>query len=263
VRAKRAIQVAGALAWFLTGMVLWIGGTLAAQKWAANRVHRASAAVPVKAVPATLPVAPPLEGLYVDAAEKILSEYRESTDPALDDFDWVKAEIFLERAVALGRNDPRTLGELALSRGYATLERLADERYSAAGTAQLRTEARADLTEAAKQMPDSPDPPLALARYYVYAAPDTARAMEEFRAAARAGAAMGRREIEQEADAFRLRAESEAGRQPRQARADAQQALALYGRIPGFDQADAHAGELKRMRYGTAARPPARRRSWR
>src|SRR5581483_7593676 len=58
VRVKRTLQVAGALAWFLMGMVLWIGGTLAIEKWATHRAQKTSAAK-VKTVPAKLPSAPP------------------------------------------------------------------------------------------------------------------------------------------------------------------------------------------------------------
>ena len=204
-----------------------------------------------------------LPALYAAEAEKILAAYRSSADPLLDDFDWHKAEIYLERAVALGGSDARTLGELALSKGYATLERLAGDRYSAAGAAQLRAEARSELSDAAAKMPQSSEPHLALARFYVYAQPDSAKAMSEFSVAQQLGATLGRREIEQQADVYRLRAESEAARQPRQARVDAQKALALYRRVPGFDQADAHVNELKRIRYGTAAARPVRRRAWR
>lgn len=264
VRVKRTLQVAGAAAWFLMGMALWIGGTLAVQKWIAHRVQKASSPpVATRAIPAILPSAPrpnpaaELPGLYVTEAEKILAAYRASADPVLDDFDWHKAEIYLERAVKLGGNDAHTLGELALSKGYATLERLADDRYSAAGAAQLRATARAQFTDAAAKLPDNPDPHLGLARLYVYAQRDVAKAMSEFREAERLGAELGRREIEQQADVYRLRAESEAARQPRLARADAQKALALYARVPGFDQVDARARQLRRLSYGT------RRRSWR
>jgi hypothetical protein len=269
VRVKRTLQVAGALAWFLMGMALWIGGTLAVERWATHRVQKASAAInKTKTAPATLPAAPrpnpnaELPGLYATEAEKILRAYRESADPVLDDFDWHKAEIYLERAVTLSGNDPRLQGELALSKGYATMARLADDRYSASGTAQLRARTRADLADAAAKLPQDPGPHLALARYYVYEQPDPPRALEEFARAEALGATLGRREIEEQGDVYRLRSLNEAARQPRQSHADAQQALAIYARVPGFDQADRHARELKRTRSAGTSRA-ARRRSWR
>ena len=72
---------------------------------------------------------------YVATAEGILDSYRASPDPWLYEFDWHKAEICLVTAIALGSNDDRTQGKLALSRGYATLER--DERVAVAKMAAV------------------------------------------------------------------------------------------------------------------------------
>jgi len=202
--------------------------------------------------------------LYTAEAKQLIAAYRMSADPSLDHFDWYKAEVYLERAIALGDPSPRTQGELALARGYATLERLAGGAYTEAAAAQLRGEARADFAAAVEKMPDQPDPHLALARLYVYALGDVPKAMWEFALAERLGAALGRREIEQQGDAYRLRAERDAARQPRHAWQDAQQAKALYERIRGYDRADLYLRELARIRYGGASRRPASRvRRWR
>jgi hypothetical protein len=256
VRVRRTLKVAGAAAWFLLGMMLWIGGTLAFQRWGAHPTHaaRATPPAPKQAVQVRTPDSE-LPRLYQAEAEKILAAYRDSADNALEDFDWHKAEIYLERA---GAGDGRAAGELALAKGYATMERLADEGYSPEAAAHLRSQGRAELREAAAQLRDDPGPHLALARLYVYVLPDVPRAMEEFAEAERLGATFGRREIEQQADAYRLRAQRQAAARPRQARSDAQKARDLYARIPGFDQADAHVREIQRIRYGAA-----RRRGWR
>jgi hypothetical protein len=268
VRARRTLKLAGALAWFLVGMALSIGGTKAWWAWhpreAARRTEAVKAAAkrapawpgPEGAPPAPRPSAPQPEqpGLYTAEAETIIGAYRRSADPALDDFDWYKAEIYLERAVALGDASARTEGELALAKGYATLERLAAGSYSEAAAAQLRGEARADFSIATEKMPDQADPHLAMARLYVYALPDVAKAMREFAAAERLGARLGSREIEQQGDAYRMRAEREAGRQPAHAWNDAHKAKALYETIRGFDQADADLKELARIHYGRAGR---------
>src|SRR5207237_9054093 len=109
---------------------------------------------------------------YVAAADRILDSYRASADPWLYDFDWQKAEICLERALALsnglGNVEDGTLGKLALGRGYATLERVNVAQYSDNAAAQLRVRARDEFLIAARKLPADPAPHLALARAYVY-----------------------------------------------------------------------------------------------
>lgn len=263
-RAKRRLQIAGGLAWFAMGMTLWIGGTFGWQALQARRVPPPPAlpAPPVASLPRVPTLNEELPLMYVAAAERIFESYRASADASLHDFDWQKAEICLERAVELGRGDDRTLGSLALARGYATLERLAGAHYSEAAAVQLRYYARDQFAMAAAKMPQNAEPHLALARVYVYSLADVDQAMEEFAAAERLGTAPGRREIEQQADAYRMRAEKEAPAAPRRAWQDAQTARGLYQRIAGFGQVDQHLRELE-----TAARRwmghGARGRTWR
>ena len=257
-RRSRGLKVAGAVAWFAAGMALWISGTLVWQAWQA---HAAAATIhapaPVVTAPPPKPAAPPdpdLPHWYVATAAGIIDAYAAATSLYLSDFDWHKAEICLERAVALGTKDDQTLGLLALARGYADLERLGGSEYSPAAAAQLRIGARSAFTAAAQKMPHDPKPHLALARVYVYSLPDTERAMAEFAAAQRLGAKLGPREIEEQGDAYRIRATREAKRSPREARRDAAIARSYYRRIAGFDQADSH---LKQVAQLTDA--PARR----
>jgi hypothetical protein len=89
--------------------------------------------------------------------------------------------------------------------------------------------------------------------------------MEEFGAAEKLGATLGRREIEQQGDAYRWRAELLAARNPRQAWSDAVTAKHLYDRVRGFDQVEEHVKELARIRYGAPRRAlrPSRRTRWR
>jgi hypothetical protein len=270
VRARRTLRLAGALGWFLVGMALSIGGIQALRTWQAHQAagRTAAARAAAKTAAAVSVNAPPAlreqPGLYTAEAGAVIDSYRQSADPSLDDFDWYKAEIYLERAAALGDASRRTEGELALAKGYATLERLAAGSYSPTAAALLRSQAHADFASAMEKMPDQADPHLAMARLYVYAEPDVAKAIEEFAAAERLGARLGRREIEQQGDAYRMRAEREAGGQPWHAWNDAQKAKALYQSIPGFDQADADLRQVARIRYGRAGRRPASRgRLWR
>ena len=257
-RRSRGLKVAGAVAWFAAGMALWISGTLVWQAWQA---HAAAATIhapaPVVTAPPPKPAAPPdpdLPHWYVATAAGIIDAYAAATSLYLSDFDWHKAEICLERAVALGTKDDQTLGLLALARGYADLERLGGSEYSPAAAAQLRIGARAAFTTAVQKMPHDPKPHLALARVYVYSLPDAARAMAEFAVAQQLGAKLGPREIEEQGDAYRIRAMREAKRSPREARRDAAIARSYYRRIAGFDQADSH---LKQVAQLTDA--PARR----
>ena len=111
--------------------------------------------------------------------------------------------------------------------------------WPAAGTpesaaAQLRLTARDQFTLAAQRMLDDPDPHLALARLYVYSLPNVDRAVAEFRTAERLGHPQGRREVEQEGDAYRYRAQREITdpRLRRKAATDIAAARRLYRRIP-------------------------------
>jgi len=263
VRVRRTWKLAGALAWFLVGMALSMGGIKGWWSWRERQPPPAT--VQPTHSPAARPPALPDAHLYSEPAASILTAYRDSADPALDDFDWYKAEILFEHAVALGDTSTDAQARLALAQGYATLERLGEGSYPAVAAAQLSAAARADFAKAAAILPNDPAPHLAMARLYVYTLPDVEKAMAEFAAAARLGAAAGRREIEQQGDAYRLRALREATRHPQQARRDAENAGRLYDRIRGFDRVEAHRAELARIRYGPARRgaKASRRYRWR
>jgi hypothetical protein len=210
---------------------------------------------------------PPEENLaqwYVASADRILDSYRTSADPRLYGFDWQKAEICLERAVQLGAGEDRTLAKLALARGYATLERLNGAEYSENAATGLRMKARDEFVLASSKAPADPAPHLALARLYVYSLPDAGKAMAEFAAAERSGAVLGRREVEQQGDVYRIRARQEWARDWRQARRDADVARGFYRRIPGFDEVNRHLRELDQMHAPAPRKPRARRSSrWR
>lgn len=264
VRARHALRVTGGMTWLAGGMALWIGGGLVWQSWQMHAAARRAAVRPAQPVaPSPRIPSEELPALYASEAGRIMAAYRASSDPALGDFDWNKAEIYLERAVALGDSTSHTEAELALAKGYATLERMGGDRYSGIATAQLLAEVRADFTEAVEKMPGEADPHLALARLYAYSINDLEKALDEFASAEHLGATLGRREIEQEADAWRIRAEREAAQRPQLARHDAQNAKAQYERIRDFDQVEAHLSALRQLRYGAGRRPAPRRRAWR
>jgi hypothetical protein len=256
---RRRLQVLGAVAYFATGMLLWIVGTLGWQAW---QTHASAAARPVVKTP------PPQENLaqwYVLSADRVLDAYRTSPDPWLYEFDWAKAEICLERAVQLGEAGDGTVAKLALARGYATLDRLSGGHYSENAAALLRLKARDEFMLASLKAPTDPVPHLALARVYVYSLPDPEKAMAEFAEAQRLGAPLGRREVEQQGDVYRIRAQQEISQNWRQAVRDATQARSFYWRIPGFDEADRHLRELDRIHPPAPRKPPPQRKwfAWR
>ena len=262
-RRGRRLKIAGAVGWFAAGMTLWISGTVVWQGWQSRAAAATVAALPKvappkAAVPAPLPE-PDLPRWYIAAATEIIDAYAAGPSLYLSNYDWHKAEICLTRAVAMGTKDDQTVGKLALARGYATLERLGGNDYSASAAAQLRVQARDAFIAAAQKMPADPKPRLALARVYVYSLTDPERAMQEFAAAEKLGAKLGQREIEEQGDAYRIRAQREAESAPRQARKDAQTARDFYARIPGFDLADAHLKDVVRV----AAAPKRRAQRWR
>jgi hypothetical protein len=245
-RARARLKATGAVAWFAAGMALWIGGSYAWQGLKARPIPAAAGATPDLMLPT----------LYIATAERVLEGYQTSADPSLHDFDWQKAEVCLARAMELGSGDDQTLGKLALSRGYAVLERLSGGQYSETAAAQMRESARDLFANAALKLPRDPAPHLALARLYVYSLPNVDEAMTEFAAAQRLGVKLGRREIEQEGDAYRLRAkrEADAGEWD-DAEKDVAAARRQYLGIPGFDQVDVHLRELGEIHRPVVKRP--------
>ena len=255
-RQTRSPRVWAAAAYFATGMLLWIGGTVVWQVWQSRASAAARPIANVAAPP--LVKAPPSENLaqwYLASADRILDAYRASANPWLYEFDWPKAEICLERAMQLGAGDDRTLAKLALVRGYATLERLNGAQYSENAAGLLRLKARDEFMLASLKAPTDAAPHLALARVYVYSLPDPEKAMAEFAAAQRLGAKLGNREVEQQGDVYRIWSQRELAHDWRQARRDADLARAFYLKIPGFDEADLHLRELRQIHAPYKRRP--------
>ncbi len=267
-RARRYWKMLGAFGWFAAGMALWIGAALAWQSWQNVQASRHTAKLaPTKPVAQTPPPAPPpvdWPARYIAEADAILAAYAAAPSAALRPFDWHKAEIRLQDAIDQGRGGDDTLGALAMVKGYSDLERLGEGPATDEEASRLRIDARDRFEEAARRLPQSAGPHLALARVFVYSLPDLARARAEFAAAEKLGAEFHPREIEQQADAWRIRAQQLARSNPREAWAAAQQARALYLRVQGFDRADEHRKELARIRP-PMAQPAAAHRSkrWR
>ena len=106
--------------------------------------------------------------------------------------------------------ETRTLAKLALARGYATLERLSGAHYSENAAALLRVKARDEFMLASLKAPTDPAPRIWRWRGSTCTrCPIPEKAMAEFAEAQRLGAPLGRREVEQQGDVYRIRAQQE------------------------------------------------------
>ena len=220
----------------------------------------------------------PLRVAYIDAADQVIEQYRNSSDPSLGDFDWRKAQVCLHRALELNGADTGANGKLALANGYLAL----------LAKPPAVNEAKARFSEAALALPRAPDPHLALARMDVYNFHNTGRAMAELSIAERLGFKTGPREAEEQADGYLFRAEqeleraekakpasAEAAKYAARAQSEFQRAANLYEPIEGFSNVSANLERLysdrvklqslqaKGERAGAPRRRNGRPRTWR
>ena len=264
-----ALRAAAAVACVLTGMLVFMGTSYVSRYWTASRqlranldyAHRGLADINGDwALFKTLqrqfgflggksPVdrlRGPLRTAYAQAGAQALESYDSSSDSDPRHFDWQRAELCLTRAQELGAGGPDTLGKLALVRGYAEVATIMDSKGIDSGALfKLRQNARDHFAEAARDMPQSPDPHLGLARIYIYSLPSLDNALAEFQNAARLGYRLGPREIEQQADAYRLRGIDELhDGDTETARQHFNAARSLYGEISGYHWADYYLRQL-------------------
>jgi hypothetical protein len=201
---RMAGRIAGALGCMLAGMVLFIGTSYCSRYWRASRQLHANldyAHRPMADLNADWCLYTDMQtqfgflGRYspVERLQAPLrTAYAQAGAQALDDFDWDKAELCLTRAMDLGAGGPEIAGKLALARGYAAFEQ------------GRRENARDRFLEAARDIPQSPDPHLGLARADLLASL-AGDALAELAAAERLGYHLGPREREQRTAAYRLR----------------------------------------------------------
>ena len=223
----------------------------------------------------------PFRARLLATADAVIDGYRNSSDPALDHFEWEKAQLALGHALELNPGGRKVQSRKALCDGYVLLAR--NDPGAAAGSAQ------ADFERAARLDASSPDPHLALARVQVYGLHNAGQAAAEFLEAERRGYHAGPREDVEQADAWLYRAEQELqrARQPgamhengqRRLRVvalrDFERARNLYEPVVGFAGVNENLqridgdldAERQWERRQAAARlhrkAPARRRGWR
>lgn len=190
-----------------------------------NRNAFLGAASPVKKL------SPHLRAGLIQAADEIINRYRNSSDPDIQHFDWQKAVVCLRHALETEPADHAIQGKLALSIGYVNLVHAntepAGNRLAAIQTAQT------NFNEAVSLMPGAPDPHLALARIYIYDFKNIGKGAAELHEAQRLGFQPGPREMEQQADGYRFRANvelSQARMYRDKSRADAERCLRLAQR---------------------------------
>jgi tetratricopeptide (TPR) repeat protein len=179
----------------------------------------------------------------VEAADHVIASYRNSD--AVNENGWRGARDELSHSLLLDP-DESVRGKLRLAEGH--LARIEGTTHH--NTTQLN-EAVERFNEAERLLPNSPDPPLGLARLYIYGFKEIDKADQELHQAEKHGFAIGPREKSQLADGYRDRADRtywdsrnvrglpQEKEQIERARDDYQRALELYQAVAPYGSANA------------------------
>ena len=190
---------------------------------------------------------------YVAEADRIIDSYRNARQPGTRNYDWPRAQTVLEHAQDIDPADLSIRGKLALVMGYIDLNLASGKQSSVVAYMRGRVQrAFWEFNDAATWLPKSPDPHLGLARLYVYAFRDLDKAIEEWDKAEQQRYKRGPRELEQEADGFRLRAEKEITltHDRPAAQEDLTRAKELYQSIPEYDDVPHSLQLVAQYEYG-------------
>jgi serine/threonine protein kinase len=144
------------------------------------------------------------------AGDAVLDAFRNSPDNDVSHFDWSRARLCFERLQQIEPAPDEVRGKAALAGGYELIVN---------GPAHA---ALPKFQEAAKLLPESPDPHLGLARLHIREFHNLGAAAAEFHAAETTGYKLGPRELELQGDGYLYRAEQALNRW-RQARSPEQQ----------------------------------------
>jgi tetratricopeptide (TPR) repeat protein len=135
-----------------------------------------------------------LRNRYTAEADRVIADYREASDSTpVTTKDWKRARESLASAMSISPDDNKLRGKYALINGFLALK------------TNLK-QSRNDFEEAARLLPDSPDPHLGLALVQM-SQNNLDQAEEELRKAERNGFKAGRREQRSLADGYRVRGE--------------------------------------------------------
>jgi hypothetical protein len=141
-----------------------------------------------------------LRDRLIERAVAALDDFRNNDEPQMDLPDWTAALADVHRARILFPDRSDLHGLQLLCDGH--VQRL---RGRSKGAAQARAASVARLQEAAKLLPNSPDPHLALARVYIYGMGDVEKGYAALLDAERRKHKPGRRERRYLADGYRNR----------------------------------------------------------
>jgi len=149
----------------------------------------------------------PMHANLMRAADDVIERYRNNSDPAIENFDWRKAQVCLQHVLDMDHGDHTAQGRLALVEGYLDLVHAnadqPEQRHASVEAAQAK------FQESVSLLPRAADPHLGLARIYIYSVRNVGKAIAELHEAQRLGFQPGPREVEQQADGYRFRAKSE------------------------------------------------------
>jgi tetratricopeptide (TPR) repeat protein len=190
---------------------------------------------------------------FIAAADHTIDRYRNNDGQPVYENEWQRAHTMLLHALSTDPDDKTLHGELRLCEGQVS--RIEGTAHS--DMAQLN-DAIQEFQEAQRSMPQSPDPPLGLARVYLSLKPaDIEKAATAFQQAETNGYHMGGREESQLADAYRDRANRawrdsfsvrglpQEKEQIQRAAEDYQRALDLYQKSAGWANAALRIAEMQ------------------
>jgi tetratricopeptide (TPR) repeat protein len=144
-----------------------------------------------------------VEHQFREAADAIIARFHNNTQ-VVSEKDWETAQTLLARVLTIDPDAETARGELRLCDGE--IARINAFRPGRHDTALLNT-AVEKFNEAARLLPKSPDPYLALASVYVYGLRDIDKADAALQEAQKRGYQLGNRERAELADGYSKRAE--------------------------------------------------------
>jgi tetratricopeptide (TPR) repeat protein len=138
---------------------------------------------------------------FVEAADRVIGAFRNSDTQPVYERDWERARSELARALAV-EPDNTVRGELRLTEGH--IARINGSTHKNAAELESAVE---KFNEAARLLPQSPDPELGLARVYIYGLRDVDKANDALHEAEKRGYRLSNRDRLQLADGYLARAD--------------------------------------------------------
>jgi tetratricopeptide (TPR) repeat protein len=188
---------------------------------------------------------------FVQAADHVISTFRDSETQPVYEKDWERARNDLSRALAVDPDDT-VRGELRLTEGH--IARINGSTHKNAAELEQAVE---KFHQAERLLPRSPDPELGLARVYIYGFRDVDKANDALLEAERRGYRLGNRDRLQLADGYLSRADRlwwdsrnvrglpQEKDQIQRAEADYKQALQVYQSLAPYGNSNAQIARVQ------------------